>query len=67
MPEPGVVIQTRASDLKLRATPICSERAKPGKLRLMLPAEECQRRADECARLADATVQLDPYSAVPPS
>ena len=32
------------------------ERAKPGKLHPMLQAEECQRRADECARLADATV-----------
>src|SRR5215213_8743519 len=29
---------------------------RPGKLRLMLQAEECQRRADECALLADATV-----------
>ena len=29
---------------------------RPGKLCLMLQAEECQRRADECARLADATV-----------
>src|SRR5829696_6043309 len=48
-PEPGVVIHARASDLKLRANTDSLKRAKPGKLRLMLQAEECQRRADECA------------------
>src|SRR5215203_1121731 len=52
--EPGVVIQTKAPDLKLPAPTRSNLKGRINSA--VLQVEECQRRADECARLADATV-----------